>query len=320
MSRLIQKTLTISLGVLAPTYLPFVLIGIWNRLFGGWQSLFFCYAGNASYGRSYAPPAISILFRWRPSPIAVLSQGGARGLVVASDMTEADFLDPKNAADFVRFQKRLKRVARIMGVEQIHLAGILPSVLRHSDVLTPYASRGLIVDLVAKAASQLVDDRFGGDWPPLIVLGAGGYIGEPLCAALGAREIHRVDPALGSSILPDLGGRPALLIDVARAGKINDYIPQMWPGLVVLNEAFPEPARKSRKRLVASGVELWHLAGAEGSVWPNLPFAYGGAVPCCAVHRPQQASGPVLRLLEVAADGEDTQTCQRPHGLIQQNT
>lgn len=318
--RLFQKLCTISLGALSLTYLPFLAIGLWNRLFGGWTSVFFCYAGNAAYGRAYAPPIVSNLFRWRPSPIAVLSQGGARGLVVASNMTERDFLDPANAAAFERFQKRMVRIAKVMGVPQIHLAGILPSVLRHSDILQPYPSRDLTVNLVARAAQKMVADQFAGQKPPVIVLGSSGYIGAPLCDLLADFELHRVDPNKGMHRLPDLNGKPALLIDAARAGALETYLPQMWPGLVVLNEAFPEPGRRVRRTLAETGVALWHLSGTAGSIWPNLPFAYAGAVPCCAVHRPERAHDPILRLLETGQQGEDKTECTRQHGLIQQNT
>ena len=71
--RVIVKSVTLAMAVLSRTYLPFVILGLWNRTFGGWQSIFFCYAGSRNFIASYAAPTAATLFRWVPSPIGILS-------------------------------------------------------------------------------------------------------------------------------------------------------------------------------------------------------------------------------------------------------
>ena len=286
MRDIVLKLGVVLAGLAALSGLLYLVLGVWNRLFGGWRSVFFCYAGNAAYLRRYAPPGTVAAFRWRPSPIGVLRQGDGLGLVLAAPMVEADFLDPANAAAFRRFQRRLGRIARVMGVRQIHMAGILPGVLCGQAEVPLQDSREVVVRCVLAAAEQLGDRCFGGVWPPVILLGGAGFVGAGVAEGLAARgrACHVVDPVVGAEQLPDLGGMPALLIDLSRPGALAGYADQLWPGLVLLNETFPEPPRRLVHDLATRGVAVYHLSGVRGRVLPPLPFGYADAVPCCAVH------------------------------------
>ncbi len=299
MERLPVKLAVLVAGLLGRIYLPYLVLGLWNRAFGGWRSVFFCYAGRASHRDAYAPGPIAELFRWVPNPIGVLRQGRSRSLVFASPMREADFLDPGNAARFRRFRRRLGRIAWLMGVRQIHLAGVLPSVLRGADDLAVHPSQGLTVKVVVAAVEEVLARAF--DRPvPLILLGGAGYVGHGVTTALrgAGHEVHVVDHAIGVDALPDgLRGTPTLLVDLARPGALAEHLDVLWPGLVVLNEVFPEPSRQDVARFAKRGVALWHIAGVPGEVRPPLPGGYSGAVPCCAAHDPEADLSPVLRKL-----------------------
>ncbi|MBT8458631.1 MAG: NAD-dependent epimerase/dehydratase family protein [Boseongicola sp.] len=287
MKRFSFKLTVLVLASLAATGLPWLLIGVWNRLFGGWRSIFFCYAGSRGYIDSYAFPGFVPLFRWRPSPIGIISQGGARGLVLAAPMTEKDFLDPANSAAFTQFQKRLRRIALVVGVDRITLAGIMPGVLRRSTHLRAHDTRPATVSAVQRAAACLVDECFYKVWPPIILIGGAGYVGAAVAKSLqtNGAEVHVVDSVIGERRLPDvLRGRPALMIDVARHGAIADYVKQMWPELVLLSETYPEPRTLLVNEIARQCVEVFHLAGVAGRVRPALPLGYANAVPCCAIH------------------------------------
>lgn len=306
--RLLIKLAVSLLAIGSLTYAPFALLGLWNRVFGGWRSIFFCYAGSRNFISSYAGGPLVDQFRWRPSPIGVLSQGGARGLVLAAPVTEADFLDPANAEHFARLRRRLKRVAWLVGAERINMAGILPGVLRDDDIIRAPDTRSIVVAAVVDAIDEIIAARFGGIAPPVIVLGGGGYVGAPVTGALRARglDCHVVDPKQGARRLPDvLTGRPALLLDISRHGVIGGYIPDMWPGLVVLNETFPRPATANTQRMRDGGVDVYHISGVAGAVTPPLPFGYENAVPCCAAHRPPERGEARIVLLAAAAASGD---------------
>lgn len=273
-------------AVLALLWLPYLAIGAWNRLAGGWRSVFFCYAGSRQFIDSYAGFGVERFFLWRPVPIAVLHHNGAWGLVIASPMSEADFLNPDNAAAFARLQRRIRRIASLIGAREINLAGILPSVLRHGRILPIPNSRHTIVAAVAEATQQVAADTLPCG-APIIVIGGAGYIGGPLTERLlgAGHTVEVVDPSAGRAHLPEAyRGQPALVVDAARKGVLETYVDQMWPGLVVLNETFPRPSRTLTGRLAARGVSVWHLSGLVGRVIPPLPHGYENAVPCCAAH------------------------------------
>ncbi len=67
-------------------------------------------------------------------------------------------------------------------------------------------------------------------------------------------------------------------------GAIAAYVEQMWPELILLNQAYPEPPPRLIRQIARQGVAVFHLAGVEGRVHPSLPLGYDNAVPCCAVH------------------------------------
>lgn len=296
--RVILKTLVLAFGILSLSGVTYWLIGLWNRRGGTWASIFYCYAGSRNFIASYAPPGTIGFFRWIPSPIAVLRQGGQWGLVLASPLTEAEFLDPANRADFQRLQHRLARIARLMRVDMINVAGILPGVLAQKGGMLVNDSRPFVVDAVTMAVERMLADHLPSSTRDVIVIGGAGYVGRSVTAALRERGLscYVVDPRAMTDALPDsLHGRPCLLVDIARRGAIKQYIPLMWPGIVVLNETFPRPSRRVVRQMAARGVKVFHLSGVAGSIIPALPHGYENAVPCCAVQQPSKR--PDVRII-----------------------
>lgn len=302
------RILVLVLAVLCLTRLPFLVIGLWSRITGrGPRSIFFCYAGSRDFVASYGVGRIAERFRWQASPIGVLRQGGAWGIVLASPVTEADFLDPANRVSFDRLLERIARIARICGAREINLAGILPGVVAGSRHITARDSRPIVISALVAAIAELTETRFGGQQPPAILFGGAGRIGTALRQSLasGSTSLHIVDPAAGASVSlselrDELAAGPVLLIDVSRRGALAASADQLWPGCVVLNETFPRPSRALVTGLAGRGVEVWHLSGLAGRVWPELPHGYEGAVPCCAAH----VAGPGTEVRLVRLDDQ----------------
>lgn len=293
----IHKILYTLISLPSRTYLPFVIIGIVNRLLPKFRSLFYCYAGSRAYTETYVPKSLVSAFRWFPVPIALLQQNGEYGLVVASPLSEGEFLDPTNSKEFARLQKRLGFIAWILNVDQVNLAGILPGVVDRYDLLKPRDTREITTNAVWGAVKRLIDERFNGKTVPVVVIGGAGRIGLTITDHLSAKgfEVHILDPRRGTECMPKaLVGHECLVVDVSRKGVINKYIGQMWAGMVVLNEVFPRPARGVARKLEAKGIEYWHLSGLSGWIVPPLPHGYENAVPCCAAHSADETPEVVL--------------------------
>jgi len=270
---------------LSLTGLTYRMIGLWNRRYGSWTTVFFCYAGSQKFVDSYGLPGLIEFFRWRPTPIGVMRQNGEWGLVVASAMSERDFLDPQNAAQFKALQKRLQRIADLTSISQINVAGILPGVLKQSSDIVVTDTRAVVVDAVDVAVGQMLASHLPPQTQHIIVLGGAGRIGSGVVARLQGHglQCHSIDIAHDASMLPTaLTGQSVLLVDIARKGAIANYIPQMWPEIVVLNEVFPATSRKLVTQMHARGVQVFHLAGVAGRIFPPLPHGYENAIPCCA--------------------------------------
>ena len=287
------------LAIVSLSGLPYLLVGLINRATGRWHGVFYCYAGSPRFIASYAAPGLVRMFRWRPVPIGVMSQDGRLGLVLASPMTEADLLDPANAREFAGLQRRLARIARLTGAPQVSAAGILPGILRRSHHLSLQDNRPLVVAAVTQAVAQLETELPDGT-RNLILVGGAGHIGRALAPELAAQGwlCHIIDPRMGTEAFPEgLRGRPAVLLDVSRAGVLERYVDTLWPGLVLLNEVFPAPSPGFVRRVRQKGVRVFHLAGVAGRIHPPLPHGYEGAIPCCAAF--PSTEPPDVRLVEL---------------------
>lgn len=301
------------------TRLPYLALGLWNRTMGGWVMVFYCYPGSVRHARRYSMLGLRHVFRWYPVPIGVLHQNGEWGIVLASSASEDDFTDPANAPAFLRLQRRIGRIAKITGAENVHLAGILPSLIGSDAAIKLAQTRPQVVRAITQAVSEVMQDHLPPSTRDVIVLGGAGFIGRETVTTLEAAGYicHVVDPRTGQTDLPvSLRNQSALLLDVARKGAITPLIEQMWPGLVVLNEVFPAPSPKLAAKLHQKGVPILHLAGVTGRVMPTLPYGYEGAVPCCAA-RPKEGplqvvirdmSVPIAASRPIKAQVPDTDT------------
>ena len=129
--RFIVRLIGLLSNLLSRTYIPFLVLGMINRVFGLFKSTFLCYMSHPHYIRYYCFKRISLpLARWMPTPIAIFRQGDSWGLVLGVCMTEKDFLNPKNRSQLNKCITRLELISKLLGVNIIKTAGILTSYLQ----------------------------------------------------------------------------------------------------------------------------------------------------------------------------------------------
>ena len=124
---------------------------------------------------------------------------------------------------------------------------------------------------------------------PVIVLDANTFVGQKLLRQLAGRNVYPVEGnrlgagAVNKEAWPaHLAGKPALLLNVARTRTPAAYLDLLWDSVVILNEAYPQPARPVLEQFAARQCRFYHLAGAAGTAYPDFPWPYTDAVPCCA--------------------------------------
>ena len=224
---------------------------------------------------------------WFPSPIGIFRQGRRWGLICAAPVAETEFTDPKNAADLRRLLGRLLRVKMLLGVNQLSLAGILPTALRRSWSPSATDAAQRAPEVVRRAVHIIRREHFTDRNHNVVLLGGAGRIGRKVYESLKADGIDVVviDSALPTTAaFKDLGAVSMILVDVSRHGVIQRHINELPEGTVVLNEVFPEPSRDVVKQLKGRNIAAYHIAGVKAEVYPSLPHGYRNALPCCAIH------------------------------------
>jgi hypothetical protein len=284
----LRRIAIVALSAFSRTWVPFIVLGAFNRVFPTFVSVFFCYAGNERYASHYGYPSCRRFQQWFPTTIGVFRQGKRWGLICAATVTEAEFTDPKNALHLHRLLRRLLRIKTLLGVGQLSLAGILPSVLRGKY---PQTARDINCDrtpeVVRRAVHEVRKNHFTNRHHNVVLLGGAGRIGRKVYESLKADGIDVVviDSALPTTAaFKDLGAVSMILVDVSRHGVIQRHINELPEGTVVLNEVFPEPSRDVVKQLKGRNIAAYHIAGVKAEVYPSLPHGYRNAVPCCAIH------------------------------------
>jgi hypothetical protein len=257
-------------------------------VFPTFVSVFFCYAGNTWYASHYSYPSFRRFLLWFPSTIGVFRQGKRWGLICAAPVTEAEFTDPRNAQDLSRLLCRMLRIKMLLGVDQLSLAGILPTILRgRYSRTTGDIEHDRTPEVVRRAVHEVRGKHFMNRHHNVVLLGGAGRIGRAIHERLKADglELVIIDSTMPTApAFKDLGPVSMILVDVSRHGVLQRYIDELPEGTVILNEVFPEPSRDVIKRLKSRNIAMYHIAGVKAVVYPSLPQGYRNALPCCAIH------------------------------------
>ncbi len=211
-------------------------------------------------------------------------------------------IDPDNTPRMKTLLESLEGIRRLTAARAIALAGVLPSTLRNRKLRHSVREREQTAAIVEQAVYSILDQTGLDEETPVILLGGAGYIGSRVRRLLrqNARNpLVVIDPLEDDASADKLDahrGKPALLVNVARNGALEQLQHLLWPELVILNEVFPEASRRTRQHLGKRGIDYFHLAGISGFALPRFARAYSNAIPCCALalDNAEQARGRLV--------------------------
>lgn len=270
-------------------------VGAINRRVRLIESVFLVYPAAERYARAYAYQRSLDRHRWAPGLAGLLVQNRRLTLMVAVSARDEHFWDEASHPHLLEMVARVEALRVMIGARQKTFAGILPGVLAGRGVLLEPPERDITATVVAHAVRE-VRGGMGGD-PPVLVLGAHGFIGRRLVAMLSREMVVHPYDVRGHHPWPDhLLGSPVLLVNVANRHALEECLPRLWSGVVVLNEVYPEPEGHVLAALAARGIPCHHVVGVRARAFPPFPAAYAGAVPCCAAW-PAPDAEVVLRAL-----------------------
>ena len=259
-----------------------------NSRFGLMDCVFLVYPASTSYRMAYASSKLAALARWTPHIVGVMCQEARVGLVVAIGATEPELMDQRNTGRLKLVVSRVEQIRNLLRAKEARYAGILPGVLFSKRIRRHTQELDIAVDALLKAECLVRQSVNYGEDVPIVVLGGRGHVGKELVRRLAGRQVYCVDTQKSGQQdewPKHLIGCPTLLINVTRPGVLQNYLDRFWPELVILNEVYPEPTKAELDGLMSLGCSAYHLAGIVGTVFPSLPGAYRGAIPCCGARK-----------------------------------
>ncbi|MGB1071970.1 MAG: hypothetical protein ACPG1Z_09905 [Planctomycetota bacterium] len=297
MKNLCRKSLVLLSIVFLSNPLSLVLLWLLNRLFlRPFRSFFVVYPASQRYADHYGFKFLQPALKKTPVICGVYFQGGTPGLILGISGTESDFKKPGFLSNL---KKKSDQIARWLGISSVKYSGILPSSMHRAGVLEPLELKrrsSRVAQVVFRAEKELRQQLSIETETPVILLGGHGSVGTPLQRLLQAqgRSVYTVD--CDDPIPESLRGERVILIDVARKGALEVRMPQLWQGIIILNETYPAPRKRTLQKLEELTIPVFHIAGVKGIAIPHFPGAYSGAIPCCGMNDSDD-NQPLLKYL-----------------------
>lgn len=293
-----RRILSLLLLVLVNNNLAFRVLGGLNARLGVIDRVFLVYPSRPEFALAYAYPWLLDRFRWRPVLVGAYRQGGHWGVTLAVAGSERELCDESNGAQLEDLIGEVERIRGLLAAPRRALAGVLPGVLYARGLSKQTGEAEAAVECVLEAIQHVRRLEEIDEGGPIILLGARGFVGSRVMRRLNGQRVIGVDLANGAEHEwpHELSAERAILVDVTRAGSLDDYVDKLWPGLIILNEVYPPPPRAKVELIRERGVRMYHLAGVEAWAFPSFPGPYAGGVPCCAAKASQELSVRVLRL------------------------
>ena len=165
--------------------------------------------------------------------------------------TEEDFCFPENTGNLQTPAARVEHVRQLIGASQKRFAGILPGILLKKRLIRETIETDITVDSILKAEKNVRNSEGYDENTPLIILGGNGFVGRRLIKKLNGREVYCVDSTNGKTNVESwpfhLKESNAIMINISRNHALAYYTNLFWPGLVLLNEVYPEPGEDELK-------------------------------------------------------------------------
>jgi hypothetical protein len=278
-------------------------LGVVNRYLLGHRvtGVFLLYPARQEYADALAFRWHQRRFAWSPGLVGIYRQGRNLGLIFGIPDPEDELRKEENAAQVLALHDKMQRVCARVGAGRKIFAGILPSQFYRLGVRDSQleAQRRFTAAAVVSALDQLIALKGLSTATPILVIGGRGYIASDVLLLCAGRDISSID--LGEfdefrRLTRAWHGSPLIVINLAKSGALAEYATHFWPGVVVLNEVYPEPGAAELAVLETCGAECFHVVGVAGTAWPPFPRAYRGGIPCCAA-LPSRDDDPVVAIL-----------------------
>lgn len=265
------------------------LVGGVNRvvLRGRIKGVFLLYPARRAYADALAYRWHQRRFAWHPGLVGLYRQDGRLGLIFGIPNMEDQLREDHNAADVMGLMHKMERIRDLISADRKIFAGILPSRFTRLGVTDDQLEqqRSLTARAVVSALDQVMASCGMDATTPILLIGGNGYIASKVFELCAGRPAHKVDLdgfATFRSLTEAMRGRPMIAVNLAKSSALAGYMDSFWPGVVVLNEVYPEPDEAELSALAARGVRCFHVVGVAGRAWPRFPRAYRNGIPCCA--------------------------------------
>lgn len=250
-------------------------------------SVFLLYPARREYADALAYRWHQRRFSWHPGLVGFYRQGERYGLIFGIPNLEDDVRAEQSASGLLRLMTRMEEARNRVGASRKVFAGVLPSTFARNGIENDHLAEQR--HLTARAVLHALDEvltlhRLRSD-VPVLVLGGRGYIASEVLRLCEGRNVSSIDVGEFDTFrqfATDHGGGPAVIVNLTKSGALSDYASAFWPGVIVLNEVYPEPSATEIAALEERGAACYHIVGVEGEAWPPFPRAYRGGVPCCA--------------------------------------
>jgi hypothetical protein len=274
-------------------------------------SVFLLYPARKEYADALAYQWHQRRFSWHPGLVGFYRQGRRYGLIFGIPNLENDIRAEQNTSRLLELMNRMDAAQRSVGAPRKVFAGILPSMFARNGIENEHLAeqRYLTARAVLQALDQVIALHDLSKDVPILVLGGRGYIASEVLRLGGDRNVSSVDVAEFDAFrrfVDTYRGHPAVIVNLTKSGALLEYARELWPGVIVLNEVYPEPSAAEIAELEARGSSCYHIVGVEGKAWPPFPRAYRGGIPCCA-SLPFSPDDPIpILIARLASDGKLT--------------
>jgi len=264
----------------------FCAIGWINRHLSFLSSVFLVYPASSKYALSYVYVRHLHLSQWSPWLLGIFRQNNKWGVMLGISSTEKDFYQKNNTEKLRQLVNEIEVVRHCLGASQKTFSGILPGVLYAKGIVQETLEADITVEVIIEAEQQVRELEGIDENVPLVILGGQGFIGRRLISKFNGREIYCID-VIGRTDKAEhwpnhIRGQKAVLLNVSRQTVLSQYLPRLWPEMVLLNEVYPEPNKRCLRKISMIGLSVYHIVGVEGQAYPPFPQAYAGGIPACA--------------------------------------
>ena len=286
----IRRISALVLNILFNHKIIYYILGLLNRPFKFVKTVFVAYPANRKYAEAYTYGFTRKRIAWKPFLVGIYRQNKKWGIMFVISSTEEDFNNADNIENLKNLTSRVNKICKLLNADFEAYAGILPSVFKRNSIEIKKESRELTIKAIIGSINKVLKRINYPNNIPVIILGAGGYLGTKLKENLfiANREIITIDigkQGKDSANLEDwpryLENKKAILINVANKDTLKHYANLFWPELILLNEAYGN-FKDCLEILDNKGSLAFHVVGVKALSIPKLPKIYSGAVPLCA--------------------------------------